>query len=125
MVPAYISRARLDDDKWGRMCAEHALPVRWESMDYDQFLGERRKRMADIIRVAFRKLGGEADAPPVTPPWFRPGAELVWNSIVETERALRGIVRAVYAARFGEVAAGVIEEALSEGARDTLRRALR
>jgi len=89
-VPRLRERLGLDDNKWGRMCAEHALPVGWESMEYDQFLSERRKRMADIIRVGFRKLGGEADAPPVTPPWFLPGAELVWNRIVETERALRG-----------------------------------
>ncbi len=59
------------------------------------------------------------------PPWFLPGAEIVWNRIVETERALRGVVRAVYAARFGETAERTIEEALPEGARETLARALR
>ena len=64
-------------------------------MEYKEFLRERRGRMADIIRVAFRHLGGEADAPPLTPPWFLPGAETVWRRIVETERALRGIVREV------------------------------
>ncbi len=36
-----------------------ALPLGWESMDYTEFLRERRRRMADIIRVAFRQLGGE------------------------------------------------------------------
>lgn len=54
---------------------EHTLPLGWESMDYEEFLRERRRRMADIIRVAFRQLGGEPDAPPLTPPWFLPGAE--------------------------------------------------
>ena len=54
--------------------------------------------MADIIRVAFRQFGGEADAPPLTPPWFLPGSEAVWQRIVETERALRGVVREVYSA---------------------------
>ena len=58
--------------------------------------------MADIIRVAFRQLGGEADAPLLMPPWFLPGAEAVWQRIVETERALRSLVREVYAAHFGE-----------------------
>jgi hypothetical protein len=97
----------------------------WESMDYKEFLRERRRRMADIIRVAFRQLGGELDAPPLTPPWFLPGAEDVWQRIVETERALRGFVREVYAARFGEAAPKRIEDALPERERETLARALR
>jgi len=81
--------------------------------------------MADIIRVAFRQLGGEPDAPPLTPPWFLPGAEDVWQRIVETERALRGVVRQVYTARFGQAAAQRIEEALPEREREALARALR
>jgi hypothetical protein len=50
-------------------------------MEYRDFLPERRRRMADIIRVAFRQLGGESDATLLTPPWFTPGAEEVWTSI--------------------------------------------
>jgi len=88
-------------------------------MEYEEFLRERRRRMADIIRVAFRQLGGEPDAPPLTPPWFLPGAEAVWQRIVETERALRGVVREVYAARFGEAAARRIEDALPERERES------
>jgi hypothetical protein len=124
-VPRLREKLAIDDDRWGRMCAEHALPLTWESMEYDEFLRERRRRMADIIRVAFRQLGGESDAPPLTPPWFLPGAEAVWQRIVETERALRGVVREVYAARFGEAAAQRIEEALPERERESLTRALR
>jgi hypothetical protein len=124
-VPRLRQKLALDDDRWGRLCAEHALPSGWESMEYEEFLRERRRRMADIIRIAFRQLGGEADAPPLTPPWFLPGAETVWQRIVETERALRGVVREVYAARFGEVAARRIEEALSEREREGLAHALR
>lgn len=124
-VPRLRQKLAIDDDRWGRMCAEHALPLGWESMEYEDFLRERRKRMADVIRVAFRQLGGEADAPPLTPPWFLPGAEAVWQRIVETERALRGLVREVYAARFGEAAARRIDEALPERERETLARALR
>jgi hypothetical protein len=124
-VPRLRQKLAIRDDRWGRMCAEHALPLGWESMEYKEFLRERRRRMADIIRVAFRQLGGESDAPPLTPPWFLPGAESVWQRIVETERALRGVVRAVYAARFGEAAAQRIEEALPERERETLGRALR
>jgi hypothetical protein len=124
-VPRLRERLAIDDDRWGRLCAEHALPLGWESMEYTEFLRERRRRMADIIRVAFRQLGGEPDAPPLTPPWFLPGAEAVWQRIVETERALRGVVREVYAARFGEAAALRIENALPERERETLARALR
>jgi len=124
-VPRLRENLAINDDRWGRLCAEHALPLAWESMEYEEFLRERRRRMADIIRVAFRQLGGEPDAPPLTPPWFLPGAEVVWQRIVETERALRGVVREVYAARFGEAAARRIEEALPERERETLARALR
>jgi hypothetical protein len=124
-VPRLRQRLSIDDDRWGRLCAEHALPLGWESMEYEEFLRERRRRMADIIRVAFRQLGGEADAPPLTPPWFLPGAETVWQRIVETERALRGVVREVYAATFGEAAARKIEERLPEREREGLGRALR
>jgi len=81
--------------------------------------------MADVIRVAFRQLGGEADAPPLTPPWFLPGSEAVWLRIAETERALRGVVREVYARRFGDNAAFKIENTLPGSDRETLARALR
>jgi hypothetical protein len=124
-VPRLREKLAIHDDRWGRLCAEHALPLGWESMEYTEFLRERRRRMADIIRVAFRQLGGEPDAPPLTPPWFLPGAEAVWQRIVETERALRGVVREVYAARFGEAAAQRIERALPERERQTLAHALR
>jgi hypothetical protein len=124
-VPRLREKLAIDDDRWGRLCAEHALPSGWESMEYEEFLRERRRRMADVIRVAFRQLGGEADAPPLTPPWFLPGAESVWQRIVETERTLRGVVREVYAARFGDAAAPRIEEALPERERESLARALR
>jgi hypothetical protein len=125
----YVSRLRqrlaIDDERWGRLCAEHALPPGWEAMEYEEFLRERRRRMADIIRIAFRQLGGEPEAPPVTPPWFLPGAEAVWQRIVGTERALRGVLREVYAASFGEAAARRIVERLPEREGEGLVRALR
>jgi hypothetical protein len=94
-------------------------------MDYETFLIERRRRMAEIIRAAFRKLGGEADAQPVNPPWFLPGAEVVWQRIAEAERALRGLVREIYAATFSDGAAQAIERALPERDREALDKALR
>jgi hypothetical protein len=94
-------------------------------MDYAAFLENRRPRMAEVIRIAYRKLGGEADAPPLTPPWFLPGAETVWQRIAETERTLRKVVREAYASRFGNEARNRIEATLTEFDRDRLARARR
>lgn len=125
----YVPRLKADlgigDDAWKRQCAEHALPLEWETMDYDTFLKERRRRMADVIRIAFRKLGGEAQAEPMTPPWFLPGSETVWRRIAETERALRQVVRDVYVELFGDGAARKIEDAIPAAERGALDRALR
>ena len=124
-VPRLREQLGIDDNRWGRMCAEHALPLGWERMDYDEFLQQRRTRMAEIIRVAFRQLGGEPDSPPLAPPWFLPGADAVWQRIVAVELALRALVREVYTARFGKAAAATIEAKLPEQERETLARALR
>jgi len=124
-VPRLREQLGIDENRWGRMCAEHALPLGWERMDYQEFIGQRRTRMAEVIRVAFRQLGGEADAPPLAPPWFLPGAETVWQRIANTERALRGLVRAVYVSRFGDTAAETIQANLPERDRKSLMRALR
>ena len=49
----------------------------------------------------------------------------MWRNIAETERALRGVVRDAYVARFGNAAAKKIEEGVPETAREALARALR
>ena len=38
------------------MCLWHALPEGWESMSYPDFLHERRKRIAMVIRDGFKTL---------------------------------------------------------------------
>ena len=38
----------------------HALPDGWESMDYDTFLAERRRLIAQVIRDGFERLGEDA-----------------------------------------------------------------
>lgn len=38
------------------MCEMHALPDGWENMSYDNFLEERRKLMAGIIKKGFENL---------------------------------------------------------------------
>lgn len=124
-VPSLREQLGIDDDRWGRACAEHALPPGWESMDYETFLVERRRRMAELVRVAYRKLGGERDATPIEPPWFLPGADAVWRQIGETERSLRTLVRDVYTKRFASAAAEKIQAAIPERERESLARALR
>lgn len=124
-VPLFRTQLHIDDDHWGRACAEHALPLGWETTEYEAFLAERRQRMADIIRVAYRKLGGEADSAPLAPPWFLPGAELVWKRIVETERSLRAVIRDIYAKKFGANAAQRIEDSIPAADRPALTKALR
>ena len=124
-VPRLRTRLNIDDQRWGSMCSEHALPLGWESMAYDDFLARRRPKMAEVIRIAFRKLGGESDASPLTPPWFLPGAEVVWARISDTERALRQLVKSVYAKQFGEGAAAAVDAALGSRERETVAKAIR
>jgi len=50
-------RRDLGEAEWARMCELHALPGEWFRMDYAEFLAERRKLMADIIRRGFEALG--------------------------------------------------------------------
>lgn len=49
-------RERFSETEWRSMCELHALPPRWESMAYPQFLEERRKLMAAIVRRGFETL---------------------------------------------------------------------
>lgn len=49
-------RARFTPDEWQRMHELHALPANWESMNYLDFLSERRKLMAAVIRRGFESL---------------------------------------------------------------------
>jgi len=49
-------RPRFKPDEWERMCDLHALPKSWESLSYSDFLAERRRLMAGIIRRGFESL---------------------------------------------------------------------
>jgi hypothetical protein len=53
-VPAI--RGRFSEDEWATMHEMHALPEGWESLEYPEFLDERRKLMAGIIRRGFETL---------------------------------------------------------------------
>jgi hypothetical protein len=49
-------RMRFNQNEWHRMHDLHALPLGWENMDYPDFLNERRKLMADVVRRGFETL---------------------------------------------------------------------
>ena len=53
-VPAY--ERRFSPQQLSQMYRLHALPDGWYHMDYHQFLEERRKRMAAIIREGYEHL---------------------------------------------------------------------
>lgn len=47
---------KLGAEEYDKTCSEHALPKDWQNMDYFEFLKERRKLMAQIIKKAYNKL---------------------------------------------------------------------
>lgn len=53
-VPRY--RDALGEDEFKRCCREHALPEGFESMDYEEFLSQRRVLMAQLVKDGFEKL---------------------------------------------------------------------
>ena len=53
-VPAM--RKQFDSKTWTNMCDAHALPADWEEMEYETFLGYRRKLMAQIIRKGYEAI---------------------------------------------------------------------
>ncbi|MFH1634892.1 MAG: DUF262 domain-containing protein, partial [Chloroflexota bacterium] len=54
--PEYLERYVEKEDELGKLYYWHALPVGWENMDYNEFLVERRKMIADVIRQGFDEL---------------------------------------------------------------------
>lgn len=49
-------RESLGEEEYARNCREHALPDGWETMDYEEFLEERRRLMAQLAKTAFERL---------------------------------------------------------------------
>jgi hypothetical protein len=53
-LPAYLSR--LTDDEKQKMYYWHSLPENWEAMNYVDFLVERRKRIAQVVKDAYESI---------------------------------------------------------------------
>ena len=49
-------RGRFSAGEWKTMSDLHGLPENWENMGYQDFLQERRRLMAGIIRQGFQTL---------------------------------------------------------------------
>ena len=49
-------RKDLGEDAYLKACEEHALPVDFETMDYETFLQKRRGLMSQLVKEAYEKL---------------------------------------------------------------------
>jgi hypothetical protein len=59
-------KERFSNQELERMYYWHALPDKWEDMEYQEFLRCRRELMAGVIRDAYMKLSGESAEEPQT-----------------------------------------------------------
>ena len=54
----YVRKYRdsLGEDEYRRNCEEHALPIGFEDLDYEEFLGRRRRLMGELVKRAYEQL---------------------------------------------------------------------
>jgi hypothetical protein len=54
----YVSsfREKLGEEAYAKTCEENALPLNFESLEYSEFLAQRRVLMAGIVKKAYEKL---------------------------------------------------------------------
>lgn len=74
--PAQVAAKGIGADRLARQMYWHALPDGWERMPFDQFLAERRTRMAAVVRDAFARLSEPSYQPDyAAPPAVAEGQE--------------------------------------------------
>ncbi|MFI6579591.1 DUF262 domain-containing protein [Embleya sp. NPDC050493] len=71
--PAFVAAKRFSEERQANQRYWHALPERWEAMEYSEFLAARRVLMSEVVRDAYRKLSEtgyqpEYPAPSAPPP---------------------------------------------------------
>jgi len=99
---------------WENMYFMHALPQDWEHLSYDDFLQQRRRLMANIIRRGFDALGNQ-DGPEIDVRSFgAPNEVEVWKLLEQVEVELRALIAAKYALRWGAAAEARLRKAFSE-----------
>ena len=88
-------------------------PQGWETMPYREFLAQRRKLMAGVIRRGFESLSGEYEMGGI-PADASEEERKVWSLIESLELALRRVVRSKYNERWGDGADTQIRKILGE-----------
>jgi hypothetical protein len=53
---AVAFREKLGDEEYSKTCSQHALPDKFEGMDYFEFIQHRRFLMAQIVKKAYQRL---------------------------------------------------------------------
>lgn len=66
--PKQIADKRIDAARRTRQEEWHALPADWTRLDYDDFLAQRRKLMANVIRQGFLRLSDPSYEPDLAQP---------------------------------------------------------
>src|SRR6188474_1024829 len=100
----------------------HVFPPGWESMEYEHFLEQRRKVMAQLIRQTFRALSPSEDESGVTLADANPEERHVWPLVQTVEQRLRAIVREKYDTEWGAKADGQIAATLGKDALATIEK---
>jgi len=96
-----LLRKQFSAEVWDVMCSMHALPLNWEQMSYEEFLPQRRRLMARIIRKGFEALSGQ-DARILDIKQSAGADEKeTWGLIEEVEVELRKLVRNKYVEKWG------------------------
>jgi hypothetical protein len=99
----YVTKVRssFSESSWTEMNRAHALPSSWETLSYEEFLRERRKLMARIIRQGFEALG-DKEVPASDAKKFAAADEKkAWDLIEDLELRLRRLVHEKYEAKWG------------------------
>jgi hypothetical protein len=61
--PQQVAQKGILDSDLAEQARWHALPQRWTELPYEEFLAQRRKLMAGVVRSAFRRLADQQYAP--------------------------------------------------------------
>lgn len=59
--PELVAERGSDADWMAKQYYWHALPENWHELAYDDFLAQRRRRIADVTRAAFERLSRDRD----------------------------------------------------------------
>jgi hypothetical protein len=82
--PVQVAEKRIDEGRRRRQEEWHALPDRWTTMDYEEFLLARRRLMARVTHEGFKRLTDPNYVPDLARPHAEPTpAELALPSLSE------------------------------------------